>query len=119
MVIFTTVRINLLINCFQSLWGVANILSPDIIGFVFLKFCFSISFFEIVLIFFFFFFFFEGLYFQGIVDWNWCVLQGGKEYLMRAHFGLPSVVSDDVEGKPPIQVRFEIPYFTTSGIQVY
>ena len=37
---------------------------------------------------------------------------------MRAHFGLPSVVSDDVEGKPPIQVRFEIPYFTTSGIQV-
>lgn len=37
---------------------------------------------------------------------------------MRAHFGLPSVECEDSEGKPPIQVRFEIPYFTTSGIQV-
>ena len=43
---------------------------------------------------------------------------GGKEYLMRAHFGLPSVESELLEGKPPIQVKFEIPYFTTSGIQV-
>lgn len=42
----------------------------------------------------------------------------GKEYLMRAHFGLPSVECEDTEGKPPIQVKFEIPYFTTSGIQV-
>ena len=45
-------------------------------------------------------------------------MQGGKEYLMRAHFGLPSVLSEETEGKPPIQVKFEIPYFTTSGIQV-
>ena len=37
---------------------------------------------------------------------------------MRAHFGLPSVIGEDTEGKPPIQVKFEIPYFTTSGIQV-
>jgi len=37
---------------------------------------------------------------------------------MRAHFGLPSVESEDLEGKPPISVKFEIPYFTTSGIQV-
>lgn len=37
---------------------------------------------------------------------------------MRAHFGLPSVLSEETEGKPPIQVKFEIPYFTTSGIQV-
>lgn len=47
-----------------------------------------------------------------------CVFQGGKEYLMRAHFGLPSVEAEDKEGKPPISVKFEIPYFTTSGIQV-
>jgi hypothetical protein len=47
-----------------------------------------------------------------------CYSQGGKEYLMRAHFGLPSVTSEETEGKPPIQVKFEIPYFTTSGIQV-
>lgn len=45
--------------------------------------------------------------------------QGGKEYLMRAHFGLPSVEAEDKEGKPPISVKFEIPYFTTSGIQVW
>ena len=37
---------------------------------------------------------------------------------MRAHFGLPSVVAEEVDGRPPINVRFEIPYFTTSGIQV-
>lgn len=44
--------------------------------------------------------------------------QGGKEFLMRAHFGLPSVENDEKEGKPPITVKFEIPYFTVSGIQV-
>jgi AP-1 complex subunit mu len=38
--------------------------------------------------------------------------------LMRAQFQLPSVQGEDVEGRPPIQVRFEIPYFTVSGIQV-
>ena len=38
---------------------------------------------------------------------------------MRAHFGLPSVESEETEGKPPIHVKFEIPYFTTSGIQVW
>ena len=37
---------------------------------------------------------------------------------MRAHFNLPSIAAEDIEGKPPIQVKFEIPYFTVSGIQV-
>ena len=37
---------------------------------------------------------------------------------MRAHFGLPSVVNEDQEGRPPISIKFEIPYFTVSGIQV-
>ncbi|KAH9077971.1 hypothetical protein EDB83DRAFT_1536609 [Lactarius deliciosus] len=38
---------------------------------------------------------------------------------MRAHFGLPSVKSEqDVEKRAPITVKFEIPYFTVSGIQV-
>lgn len=37
---------------------------------------------------------------------------------MRAHFSLPSVASEEVEGRPPISVKFEIPYFTTSGLQV-
>ena len=38
--------------------------------------------------------------------------------MLRAHFGLPSVESEEGEGRPPIKVQFEIPYFTTSGIQV-
>src|ERR1700722_18372567 len=42
---------------------------------------------------------------------------------MRAHFGLPSVSAEEHAGvsanaKAPIQVQFEIPYFTVSGIQV-
>jgi len=55
---------------------------------------------------------------------------------MRAHFGLPSVKSGEpygsylplglkisskdqaVEKRAPITVKFEIPYFTVSGIQV-
>ena len=37
---------------------------------------------------------------------------------MKAQFFLPSVDGDLSEGKPPINVKFEIPYFTTSGIQV-
>jgi AP-1 complex subunit mu len=37
---------------------------------------------------------------------------------MRAHFSLPSIVSEETEAKIPISVKFEIPYFTTSGLQV-
>lgn len=37
---------------------------------------------------------------------------------MRAHFGLPSVDSEELDAKRPITVNFEIPYFTVSGIQV-
>lgn len=55
---------------------------------------------------------------QSIIVWTIKSFPGGKEYLMRAHFELPSVESEEVEGKPPIRVKFEIPYFTTSGIQV-
>jgi len=55
---------------------------------------------------------------QNAVIWTIKSFPGGKEYLMRAHFGLPSVISESEEGKPPIHVRFEIPYFTVSGIQV-
>uniref|UniRef100_A0A915BQN5 MHD domain-containing protein n=1 Tax=Parascaris univalens TaxID=6257 RepID=A0A915BQN5_PARUN len=54
---------------------------------------------------------------QNSFVWTIKSFPGGKEYLMRAHFNLPSVQSEDVEGKPPMKVKFEIPYFTTSGIQ--
>ncbi|XP_045146225.1 AP-1 complex subunit mu-2 [Echinops telfairi] len=54
---------------------------------------------------------------KNVVIWSIKSFPGGKEYLMRAHFGLPSVEKEEVEGRPPIGVKFEIPYFTVSGIQ--
>lgn len=50
-------------------------------------------------------------------------MPGKKEYSMKAQFGLPSISGEDDawsnnKSKPPIRVRFEIPYFTVSGIQV-
>jgi AP-1 complex subunit mu len=73
--------------------------------------------------------------------WKIKQLGGGKEYLMRAHFGLPSVrggeccasssgrrqclaevivvpLTEEMDKRTPITVKFEIPYFTVSGIQV-
>lgn len=55
---------------------------------------------------------------KDCIVWNIKQFQGGKEYLMRAHFGLPSITSEDPSSRPPITVKFEIPYFTVSGIQV-
>jgi len=60
---------------------------------------------------------------RSAIVWRIKQFQGQKEFLMRAHFGLPSVSSEEHLGqsanaKAPIQVQFEIPYFTVSGIQV-
>lgn len=77
---------------------------------------------------------------QSAIIWKIKQFGGGKEFLMRAELGLPSVKGDDEhgggmtggfggsmgglggpggnKGKRPINVKFEIPYFTTSGIQV-
>lgn len=45
---------------------------------------------------------------------------GGREFVLRCKFGLPSVeAEDEPQGRmPPIRVKFEVPYFTVSGIQV-
>ena len=45
---------------------------------------------------------------------------GGREFLMRCRFALPSVpAEEEASGRmPPIRVNFELPYFTVSGIQV-
>jgi AP-1 complex subunit mu len=52
----------------------------------------------------------------------WTVRQfgGQKDYIMTATFGLPSVASEtrDAYQKRPISVKFEIPYFTVSGVTV-
>ena len=58
---------------------------------------------------------------KNAIVWKIKQFQGQKEFIMRAHFGLPSVSSEDVmasNAKAPINVQFEIPYFTVSGIQV-
>lgn len=40
--------------------------------------------------------------------------------MLRAEFGLPSITAEEFvpDKKAPIRVKFEIPYFTVSGIQV-
>lgn len=40
--------------------------------------------------------------------------------MLRAEFSLPSITAEEAapERKAPIRVKFEIPYFTVSGIQV-
>ena len=55
---------------------------------------------------------------KNAILWSIKQFPGGREFVMRAHFGLPSVKSEDPDKKPPISVKFEIPYFTVSGIQV-
>lgn len=56
---------------------------------------------------------------RNAVIWSIKQFGGNKEYLMRAHFGLPSITSEEGESwRAPIEVKFEIPYFTVSGLQV-
>lgn len=57
---------------------------------------------------------------RDAVVWTIKQFAGTKEYLMRAHFGLPSISADEghEQWKAPIEVKFEIPYFTVSGLQV-
>eukprot|EP01095_Lingulamoeba_sp_RSL-Kostka_P003221 TRINITY_DN1416_c0_g1_i1.p1 TRINITY_DN1416_c0_g1~~TRINITY_DN1416_c0_g1_i1.p1 ORF type:complete len:423 (-),score=129.58 TRINITY_DN1416_c0_g1_i1:166-1434(-) len=51
--------------------------------------------------------------------WKIKSFQGGREYSMRAKFGLPSIHNEeDIDERPPVTVKFDIPYFTVSGIQV-
>lgn len=40
--------------------------------------------------------------------------------MLRAEFSLPSITDEEAapERKAPIRLKFEIPYFTVSGIQV-
>lgn len=52
--------------------------------------------------------------------WKIKSFPGGKEYMLRAQFSLPSISAEESipEKRAPIRVKFEIPYFTVSGIQV-
>eukprot|EP00607_Mallomonas_marina_P010533 CAMPEP_0182418022 /NCGR_PEP_ID=MMETSP1167-20130531/2478_1 /TAXON_ID=2988 /ORGANISM="Mallomonas Sp, Strain CCMP3275" /LENGTH=418 /DNA_ID=CAMNT_0024591973 /DNA_START=158 /DNA_END=1414 /DNA_ORIENTATION=+ len=58
---------------------------------------------------------------RDAIIWSIKQFTGSKEYLMRAHFGLPSISGEDggsEHWRAPIEVKFEIPYFTVSGLQV-
>merc|ERR1719502_273794 len=57
---------------------------------------------------------------QDTIVWTIKQFQGQKDFIMTANFGLPSVGSDSREeyAKKPISVKFEIPYFTVSGVTV-
>lgn len=55
---------------------------------------------------------------KSVIIWTIKTFPGGKDFSMRAQLSLPSVEAEAEEGKPPIQVKFEIPYFCVSGIQV-
>jgi AP-1 complex subunit mu len=55
---------------------------------------------------------------RSALVWTIRSFPGGKEYALRAHFSLPSITGEESEGRPPISIKFEIPYFTMSGIQV-
>lgn len=56
------------------------------------------------------------------INWTIGFFPGGKEFGLKIKVGLPSVTSTNhVEASTlsrPINLSFEIPYFTTSGIQV-
>lgn len=56
---------------------------------------------------------------KEVLVWKIKNFPGGKEFMLRCKFGLPSVAAEEEpHGRmPPIRVTFEIPYFTVSGIQ--
>ncbi|KAF6250703.1 Mu1-adaptin [Scenedesmus sp. NREL 46B-D3] len=57
---------------------------------------------------------------KSALVWQMRNFPGGKEYMLRCHFNLPSVEAEEERHSkmPPIKVKFEIPYFTVSGMQV-
>ncbi|CAD7936785.1 unnamed protein product [Amoebophrya sp. A25] len=57
---------------------------------------------------------------QDAIVWSIKQFQGQKDFIMTANFGLPSIGSENREeyAKKPINVKFEIPYFTVSGVTV-
>lgn len=58
---------------------------------------------------------------RDVLVWSIKRLEAGREVVLRGHFGLPSVAmggTREVGTRRPIQVEFEVPYFTMSGLQV-
>merc|ERR1712048_855798 len=57
---------------------------------------------------------------QDCIVWTIKQFQGQKDFIMTANFGLPSAGADNRDSymKKPMSVKFEIPYFTVSGVTV-
>ncbi|OBA22942.1 clathrin adaptor, mu subunit [Metschnikowia bicuspidata var. bicuspidata NRRL YB-4993] len=56
---------------------------------------------------------------KSCLIWKLKTFPGGKQFHMKAELGLPAVTDEEnLVPKKPIKVKFSIPYFTTSGIQV-
>lgn len=55
---------------------------------------------------------------RNVIVWKIKQLPGGKECWLKAQYKIPTIRSEEQEKKRPISVKFDIPYFTTSGIQV-
>lgn len=56
---------------------------------------------------------------KNAILWKIKNFSGGKEYSMTAQLGLPSTEANEAPRiKRPVQIKFQIPYFTTSGMQV-
>lgn len=57
---------------------------------------------------------------QDCIVWSIKQFQGQKDFIMTANFGLPSVGAENRDAyiKAPMSVKFEIPYFTVSGVTV-
>jgi len=54
---------------------------------------------------------------KDAIVWSIKQFYGSKEYVMKAHFGLPSTSDPaDLSWKKPARVTFEIPYFTVSAL---
>lgn len=58
---------------------------------------------------------------RDAIVWSLKQFKAGREVVMRGHFGLPSIGKDEereTATRRPIEVEFEVPYFTVSGLQV-
>jgi len=56
---------------------------------------------------------------RSCILWKIPQFPGEKEFLLRSQMGLPSVEAEErADLAVPISVKFELPYFTVSGIQV-
>jgi AP-1 complex subunit mu len=55
---------------------------------------------------------------DNTIVWTIRQFPGGKIFALRAHFGIPSLESEEIEERRPIRVSFEIPTFTVSGLRV-